>query len=525
MFGKKKPGVSTGDADSTLSSLEEMLAKRSGPMLGLCYFALSHGHRKAFPCREFLQKLNAEATTMEELADYYGAQKNEYWFAFREGIAAEKLFTLVIYDMLHLQHAVDQYRLLETSSEISAETRRINKNLKKALIRICRNLTEQAKQLGIIDGPVTTDFTRCEEPEFDVQLKADRSVRHVYKVGETVVYLATQFLNLSEDRQVEELLKPREPSEYASLIPDVIDEEKCRLVEAIFHNLQSMYDTYIFESDLEGQNRNLTYLRGHISMIFHLMQNATSLIHYYVRHMSKLSRTVSRKTEFPLSTEEILSIIFDYLFFYARRYLDSAVHLCRSMIKSYSVEKSITVPIPNYRGFHVRPSTLIAKIVAHYGSSVRMILNNHEYNAGSPLELFRANEEINAMKRRYIADLLSNKPDLQRVIPQDREQCRKELQIIFLELMNEDRLMIYELDLPFDEVEPIENETMAELTSRCIKHFQSLAKVDVSSNLTVTFEGDNRALNDLKLLAENGYGEDRFGNNIVLTEELSYLRR
>jgi hypothetical protein len=154
-----------------------------------------------------------------------------------------------------------------------------------------------------------------------------------------------------------------------------------------------------------------------------------------------------------------------------------------------------------------------------------MILNDHEYNAGSPLELFRANEEINAMKRRYIADFLSKKTELQRPVPRDREQCRKELQMVFLELMKEEKLIIYEPDLPFDEVEIMENETMAELTNRCIKHFQSLAKVDVSGKFTVTFEGDNRALNDLKLLAENGYGEDRFGNNLVLTEELSYLRR
>ena len=41
----------------------------------------------------------------------------------------------------------------------------------------------------------------------------------------------------------------------------------------------------------------------------------------------------------------------------------------------------------------------------------------------------------------------------------------------------------------------------------------------------VTFIGDKRVLNDLQLLAEHGYGEDNFGNNIPLPKELSYLRR
>lgn len=525
MFGKKKTELKSGNGKTSLSSLEEMLAEQSMPMLGLCFFALKAKRKKEFPCREYLKSLNAEATTMEELADFYGTQKNETWFAFRECIAANKLFTTVIYDMLHLQDAMERYQLLGTIRDLSSENRRVVQSLKRSLVKNCENLIQHAESIGIIEGFVPTSFTRCEEPVFDEQLPANRNVRHVHKVGETVVYLATQFLNLSEDREVQELLKARESADYDKVVPEVIDEEKCRLVEARFHNLQSMYDTYIFESDLESQNRNLTYLRGHISIIYHLFQNATYLIHYYIRHMSKLSRTSARNLEFPISSEEILSIIFDYLFRHAGRYLDSAVHLCKSMIQSYSVEKSITVPIPNYRGFHVRPSTLIAKIVAHYGSSVKMVLKDHSYNAGSPLELFRANEDINAMKRRYIADLLSKKTALQKDIPEDREECCQELQMLFLDMMKKGEIMIYEPALPFEDMEPIPGESMADITSRCIKHFQSMAKVDVSSNITVTFEGDNRALNDLKLLAENGYGEDQYGNNIILPEELSYLRR
>ncbi|MDY7028434.1 MAG: HPr family phosphocarrier protein [Spirochaetota bacterium] len=524
-MSRKNHGQETRQAQNRLSPLETMLAQRSMPMLGLCFFALSAKEKEEFPCREFLKKLNAEAATVEELADYYGTQKNEQWFGFRESVAAQKLFTTVIYDMLHLQHSIERYRLLKTSGNLSLETRKTIKQLRNALLLICENLISQAKEIGIIEGFVPTEFEHCNEPVFDYMLPSDRSVRHVSKVGETVVYLATQFLNLSEDREVEELLKPRESCDFEEVIPHVIDEEKCRLVETRFHNLQSLYDTYIFESDLESQNKNLPYLRGHISIIFHLLENATSLIHYYIRHMSKLSRSASRPVVFPLSTEGILGIVFNYLFFYARDYLNSAVHLCKTMIQSYSEVKTISVPIPNYRGFHVRPSTLISKIVAHYGSSVRMILDDHVYNAGSTLDLFRANEAINAMKRRYIADLLSKKSSLQQPIPEDRDSCRKELQILFLEMMKKGEIMIYEPSLPFDDIQPVPGESMADLASRCIKHFQSLAKVDVSSKLKVSFEGDNRALNDLKILADNGYGEDRFGNNIVLPAELSYLRR
>ncbi|MFO7850070.1 MAG: hypothetical protein R6V67_08945, partial [Spirochaetia bacterium] len=363
MSHKNKAGSNpAGIHDTAITHLEKTIAKRAEPMLGLCFFALSNGWKKEFPCRDFLQKMYSEATTMEEMVDSYGAQKNRRWFTFRETIAAQKLFSSVNYNLLHIDDASTRYKLLDIERDFTRDIEKILKKLKKAVLITCKNIIQQAKQVRITDGPVPTDFKRCEVDELSVQLPVDRKVRHVDKVGETVVYLSTQFLNLSEDRQVREILKPRECCDYEQLIPEVIDEEKCRLVEVGFHNLQSLYDTYIFESDIESQNRNLSYLRGHISIIYHLLEIATALIHYYVRHMSKLSRATSKRVRFPLTTEELLSIVFDYLFFYARVYMESANHLCKTMIKSYSEEKAITVSIPNYRGFHVRPSTLIAKI-------------------------------------------------------------------------------------------------------------------------------------------------------------------
>ena len=40
----------------------------------------------------------------------------------------------------------------------------------------------------------------------------------------------------------------------------------------------------------------------------------------------------------------------------------------------------------------------------------------------------------------------------------------------------------------------------------------------------VTFEGDTRALKDIKLLAGVNYGEDTMGKGVPLPEELKYLR-
>lgn len=59
------------------------------------------------------------------------------------------------------------------------------------------------------------------------------------------------------------------------------------------------------------------------------------------------------------------------------------------MLKRYAEEGQIEVPIPKYRGFHVRPATLVSKLVLHYGSHVRCALKEETYDAGSSLDLFQ----------------------------------------------------------------------------------------------------------------------------------------
>ena len=120
---------------------------------------------------------------------------------------------------------------------------------------------------------------------------------------------------------------------------------------------------------------------------------------------------------------------------------------------------------------------------------------------------------------------MQNLPDLPVATPYSFEELKERLQILFMRLMNGNEIILYDSKLSFDDIEPIENESISDLACRYIKHYMSTGKIDIRSELMVGFRGDSRALIDLKVLAENGYGEDKFGNNIVLPSELSYLRR
>ncbi len=500
------------------------MARYVKSMLELCIYAQRNRDKSVFPCRDFLRKLHMETAGIQELVDRYGAQKNQTWFPFRETIAAGKTFSSVYYNLLHVYSVLSSYTLIEIEGDFIGDCEAVLQKLKTAVIICCTELEKQSKRCGIYPEGITGSVKPCEEEGLPSRFPEKREERHVEKVGEAVVYLATQFLNLTEGRDVKELLRERQRKNFPSCIPDVVNEERCRLVESNFHNLQSMYDTYLFETDLESQNRELLYLRGHISIIYHLLQIATDLIHYFIRHMSQLRRETYAEIRFPLGKDEILGIIFSYFLRYARLYMEAARHLCRSMIRRYSVATDITVPIPNYRGFHVRPSTLIARIVAHYGSNVTMHLGGEEYDAGKTLDLFRANEEINAQKRRFVSEVISKRPELKIPAVSDEQERKRRLQLLLLDMMNNREIILYDTNLQFDSLTPHEQETLAGLASRYIKYFMSIAQIDVRSDITVTFHGDSRALKDIKQLAEHGYGEDRFGNNIVLPADLAYLR-
>jgi len=66
---------------------------------------------------------------------------------------------------------------------------------------------------------------------------------------------------------------------------------------------------------------------------------------------------------------------------------------------------------------------------------------------------------------------------------------------------------------------------MAEYANRGIARLLATGKIDIRSDIRVTLHGDIRVLEDIRILARYGYGEDSFGNNVTLPSELSYLKR
>jgi hypothetical protein len=470
--------------------------------------------------RPYLGRYQNCAARLEEILDYYGAKNNARFLHLRHSVAAAKQFSRIAYALLHIRYTSPAYCLLPVKGNFPEATERTVVQVCDAVYSTAQTYRAAALECGFT--LYTFLDTSILNPEVlpGGLLPADRNLREAPDSAAMVVQLASAFLNQSEEEGLLRDFSRVRRNDYREAVPNPVSENRLRIVQNRFHNLQSLYDTYLSDTNLEMVDAALPVLRGHISIIYHLTEIATVLCHFYERHLANATPDAQMEH---INAEEVLAILMDYCLSFSFLYLRAAQKLCRSMLQKYSSTGSVELPVPGYRGFHVRPSTLISKIVMHYGARVKLLMEGAEYDAGIPLDLFRVNEKINAIKRKRVAEEVDRLPVLKEM--QEIQDKDVALRIIFFALLEEKKIILYEASISFGDLPPIEGETLGEYARRGIARFLALGKIDIMADITVRFEGDTRALEDIRLLAEHGYGEDKFGNDIVLPPTLSYLRK
>lgn len=495
-----------------MEDFEKLISKHCIRLYNLCSFTTNRDVKDIVLNRRFLGRFNMESTWMEETLDAAGARHSEKWFPFREGVSAIKLFTSVCYDVLHVKNSFPHYNLINTKNNFVNDCQVVLDDMYNSLVKASDYITKKARKCGLHNHADTLKPEDFEDVSVNISLKRDRRLRHIDNPGKTLIYLATEFINLKSDMGLVRKRSTLKKSEYKTYIPESLSEEKLRLVLVRFHNLQSLYDTYLSESDIENADQRLRSLRGHISFIYHMLKSATNFSHYYERHIIPRQNSLFFKSLLPMAEERFLEITIDFFMHYYECYFDAANELCFDVIDSYAEIGERTVPIPAYRGFHVRPSTLVSKIVNYYGGRVRMFINDAEYDPSTPLELFRVNEEINALKRMRLYDLIL------------KEKISGNDIGILLDLLKErGEVVVYDCDL--GDLSINNEESSMEYAKRVLALLLATGKIDIKMDITVKFVGDMRAIGDIEILAQNGYGEDKMGNNINLPKKLSYLRR
>jgi hypothetical protein len=504
-------------------AFKQLLERRAQTLLALAAYLSQCPHPRQVLTRPLAGELHSYSMQLEELLDTYEAGKNCAWCAVRSLMATIKLFSDVSYELLHIRHRAPSYRLPPLERDFVAATKEALEFTSTMLAHAAEEMLTQARGLGI-NVPQRPDIASDYEERFVEGLFPRHcGARQVETVAETVTLLATAFLNLASESEDVRAVSRTRPHEFSASISPALSEERLRSLEFQFHNLQSQYDTYVAGTEAERQDTDLPALRGHASVVFHLLKTATLFAHYYERHVNKPRCAASSFVKFMVEPDALLSVLMNYSITFIDLYIGRAVALCQEMLKRYEEEGEIEVPIPKYRGFHVRPSTLISKLVLHYGSKVQMLLGEEIYDAGSPLDLFRANEKINAQKRRWLAQEIARLA----LVPERAEVADPiaVVRSVVLALAERSKLVMYEQPLELPERICGGEGTLLENVTSETGRLLAMGKIDIGIDVTVRFVGDKRVLADIQALAENGYGEDNFGNNITLPKKLAYLRR
>ncbi len=502
---------------------KKLINGRSQELLGLVRYLSGCNSSDKILTRPLLGELLSRSMQLEELLDAYDARNNCQWCEFRSLIAAFKLFSDISYELLHIEHSLDAYRLLPIEEDFALATQKALLFTGDVVLRTVERMLSEAEKLEI-SIPVHFDCKQIYKEELPAgRLPHDCSARGRETASENVTLLATTFLNLAAESEQTCAAGSARPEKYTSFVSGSITEGNLRNLELRFHNMQSMYDTHVSGADVEKMDKNLAILRGHISVVFHLLRTATVFAHYYERHINIPICKIRSRQKPLVNPNELLAMMMKYSLNFISQYISCARRLCQDMLKRYAEVGSVEVPVPVYRGFHVRPATLISKLVLHYGSNVKMELGAEEYDASSSLELFRANEKINATKRHWLATEIADSKLVSKQAAD--ENVGSIVRSIVLTLAEQGKLVLYEQPLEISETISQGEGTLLEQVNDAIAQLLAVGKVDITTDINVRFVGDKRVLADIKLLAENGYGEDSFGNNIALPEELDYLRR
>lgn len=505
------------------------LSNQMADFLKIVPFILGERPERPGYSLRFYKYMADQAELGELLLDSCGAKENRAWFLLRELVAAILCFSRVSYVLRYLELRISSYEILDQETlefqVISANVRTIfDRMLQKAFTEFAH----EAKNLDIA-FPKTAikseDFPYlCPPGKLCTDLLVERSSA---KVEEAIVKIATSYLEIAEEYTSLGFCRIFLAQELTEMVPEHVNEERLRTFEAEVHNLQSVYDTYIQYTRVEANDHRLLKLRGFVSIALHLLEIATVLVHFHERHERNSPHVeIYHHLQEITGTYQILDAMGNYALFYCTRFLQKGQQLSEEAVMVYAQIMSKRIPIPIYRGFHVRPSTYIAKIARHYGAEVQMHLDDEVYDASCVFDLFRANEKINMEKRRIIAKKLLS---AQYITTTSKDTLLQVMKREIKYLLDEKLIVMHQEILPEDLVIPdIEkDELSAEEVRRILNEFitrlLALGKIDILMSISVTFIGDKRPLHDIELLAQNGYGEDEKGNNVPLPEKISYL--
>ena len=351
--------------------------------------------------KKLYSKLITTSHILEDFLDFHGAKKNKEWIFYRELSATMRHIALACYSQRHILNRFNFYSFEENRYETfrleSLDTLRI---LQETLKLAAPVILKEADRLGInipgsgYDVAYFPGISSVQQLDHNIDdFNAKDQQRH------NLTRIASEFLEVVKDFDQFAFYERYDLKVIIELVPEQINEVVIRRYEMLVHNIQSSFDSYVVNTKSVSENLILEQLRSHFSIVFHMLQVSGRLLHFYERHLYDIGfKDVYKNVSIALSElidpDVLLDRAVNFSLFYAWKFLSSGKTLAHRILNENMETSTIEVGIPKDRGFHSRPSLLVAKIVQHYGGEVKMQVNADIFDAASVLDIQWAGGKI-----------------------------------------------------------------------------------------------------------------------------------
>lgn len=351
--------------------------------------------------KKLYSKLITTSRILEDFLDFHGAKKNKEWVFYRELSATIRHISLACYSQRHILNRFKFYTFENNNyNTFKLEGFDTLKILQESIKLAAPVILEEARRLEI--SIPDTGYDLGYFPGISSTQQLDHNIDDFNAKDQqkkNLTMLASEFLEVVKDFEQFAFYERYDLKKINELVPVQINEVIIRRYEMLIHNIQSSFDSYVVNTKSSPENLILEQLRSHFSIVFNILQVMGRLLHFYERHLYDIGfKDVYKNVSISLSSiidpDVLLDRSVNFCLFYAWKFLSSGKALASRILNENMETSVIEVGIPKDRGFHSRPSLLVAKIVQHYGGEVKMHVNDDVFDAASVLDIQWAGGKI-----------------------------------------------------------------------------------------------------------------------------------
>lgn len=353
---------------------------------------------RATPPRAWLKrhymKLVELAHDAETFLDDYGARNNKSFSYLAETVASIRGLGKAAIALKHLESRLNRYQVDFASvdrTQFIEETALTSDFLARSILQLVESAEAEFGALGHPndEAPYGDEAISETAPKFVLPHNIDEE--NVLNEEQKIAEVATRYLAVADRVALIGRKRIAGEAELSSFVLRNLDEERVRSIESQVHSIQSKYDTFVRLTTLESRNPALPKLRGHASLALHLLEIGVELVHFYVRHENDVRYEPAKERISNLvHKNQVLDRLVNYSFVFASQVLLGGKPFAESVLRTFVAAHDETFDLPEGVVLHARPISLIVRIVAHYGTPVRMHLGSETANAASIMEMILA---------------------------------------------------------------------------------------------------------------------------------------